>query len=77
MKAYFDRTEPYYLTREPSFDGIPVEVSEVILNVLDARKGTLKLMEEAIDESGAPEDCGQDLTDLLVGLIEQELNPNG
>ena len=74
MKAYFDRTEPYYLAREPSFDGNGVEVPERILNLLDSRKGTLVLMENAIEEAGSPEDSAQDLTDLFVDLLDSELS---
>ncbi len=77
MKAYFDRTEPYYLAREPSFDGIPVEVPERILNLLDSRKKTLGFLENAIELAGAPEDSGQDLADYLVELLDKELSPNG
>jgi hypothetical protein len=73
MKAYFDRTEPYYFTREPQFDANPVEVPEFILEVLESRKATLVSMEEAIENAGAPEDSAQDLTDLFVDLISAEL----
>jgi hypothetical protein len=74
MKAYFDRTEPYYFAREPQFDGNPVEVPERILDVLDGRKRTLLLMEEAIENAGAPEDSAQNLTDYFVDLLEAELS---
>lgn len=73
MKAYFDRTEPYYLSRDPSFDGIEVEVEERVLNLLDSRKGTLVLMENAIEEAPAPEDSAQSLTNLFVELLDAEL----
>ncbi len=73
MKAYFDRTEPYYLKREPSFDGIEVEVPEWVLNLLDSRKNTLFLIEEAIDQAGAPEDTAQKTTDLFVSLLNGEI----
>ena len=72
MKAYFDRTEPYYLTREPSFDGNPVEVEERILDLLDSRKLTLALMEDFIENETAPEDSAQRLTDAFVGLLAGE-----
>ncbi len=72
MRAFFDRTEPYYLTREPSFDGVPVEVAEEVLDLLDTRKLTLVLMEAAIEEAGAPEDTAQNLSDTLVKLLETE-----
>ncbi len=73
MRAYFDRTEPYYLAREPSFDGVEVEVSEEILNLLDNRKLTLEIIESFIEQAGAPEDSAQDLADTLVSLLEGEL----
>jgi len=73
VKAYFDRTEPYYLSRDPSFDGIEVEVEERVLNLLDSRKGTLVLMENAIEEAPAPEDSAQSLTNLFVELLDAEL----
>ncbi len=72
MKAYFDRTEPYYLTREPTFDGKPVEVSEAILDLLDSRKATLVVMEELID-SVALDDEAQSVTDTFVDLLEEEV----
>ena len=72
MKAYFDRTEPYYYTREPQFDGNPVEVPEGILDMLDQRKKSLVLIEEAIENAGAPEDSAQSLSDLFVGLLYHE-----
>jgi hypothetical protein len=72
VKAYFDRTEPYYLSKEPTFDGNPVEVPAVIFDILDSRKATLVQMEEAIQAASAPEDSAQDLADLFVDLIEGE-----
>lgn len=72
MKAFFDRTEPYYLTREGSFDAVPVDVPEGILTMLDGRKKTLVAMEIAIELSGAPEDSAQDLTVLFVNLLTSE-----
>ena len=77
MKAYFDRTEPYYLSREPTFDGNEVEVPEAVLNVLDSRKATLVLLEDAIDAGGSPEDSAQGLCDMFVALLESEINYNG
>jgi hypothetical protein len=73
MKAYFDRTEPYYLCREPQFDGNPVEVPEAIFELLESRKATLVRMEEAIENAGAPEDSAQELADLFVELITGEV----
>ena len=77
MKAYFDRTEPYYLTREPSFDGNEVEVDESILNILDSRKATLVQIEDAIENAGAPEESAQELADTFVALLNSELQSNG
>ena len=67
MKAYFDRTEPYYLSREPTFDGHEVEVPEQILNLLDSRKATLVQVEDAIEEVSL-DDSAQDIADLFVDL---------
>jgi hypothetical protein len=77
MKAYFDRTEPYYLSREPTFDGIEVDVPERIFNVLDSRKATLVKIEDAIYNGGSPEDTAQDLADMLVALVAEEVQFNG
>jgi hypothetical protein len=77
MKAYFDRTEPYYLSREPTFDGNEVEIDERLLNVLDSRKATLVLMEDAIEAGGAPEDTAQSLTDMFADLVSEEIQYNG
>ncbi len=72
MRAYFDRTEPYYLSLEPTFDGVEVEVPSKVMDLIDARKRTLVLLEEAIEAAGAPEDSAQDLADLFVDLLEGE-----
>ena len=77
ITAYFDRTESYYLSREPSFDANPVEVEERILNLLDSRKGTLVVMEDLIENETAPEDSAQRLTDAFVSLLDTELERNG
>ena len=73
MKAYFDRTEPYYLSREPTFDGVPVEVPSIVLDILDSRKATLVRIEDEIDNGGSVEDSAQTLTDLFVDLLESEI----
>ena len=73
MKAYFDRTEPYFFSREPTFDGIAVEVPAAVLNILTSRKATLLLMDEAITNAAAPEDSAQDLADTFVDLLTSEI----
>lgn len=72
MKAYFDRTVKYYLTREPSFEAVQVEVDEQILDLIAGRGHTLIQMQEAIENAGAPEDSAQELTNLFVALLESE-----
>lgn len=73
MKAFFDKTEPYYLSREPTYDGHPVEVSQQVLNMLDSRKATLVLVEEVLDEV-ALDDEAQTVTDMFVDLLEKEIS---
>lgn len=72
MKAYFDITEPYYLSREPTFGGVPVEVPSWVLDMLDDRKATLAKVDEQIHQSSAPEESAQDLCDFFVELLEAE-----
>lgn len=72
MKAFFDRTEPYYLCREPTFDGHEVEVDNRIMNVLESRKATLQQMEDIIDEV-ALDDRAQEVTDTFAALLGGEL----
>jgi len=72
VKAYFDRTKTYYLSKEPSYDGVQVDVAEKILDVLQDRQDTIELMELAIIDAGAPEDSAQDLTDTFVDLLATE-----
>ncbi len=73
MKAYFDPTEPYYLSREPTFDGRPVDVPELLLQVLESRKATLKEIEDLID-SVALDDEAQTVADRFVDLLEEEVS---
>lgn len=72
MKAYFDRTEPYYFSRKPTFDGNPVEVDEEVLEVLESRKTTLVEIEKHIELVGAPEETAQELADTFVALLKEE-----
>ena len=72
MLAYFDRTEPYYLTKEQQFDGNPVEIPEGVIEMLDRRKVTLEKMEEAIFSESGPEDSAQRLADLFMELLNEE-----
>ena len=71
MKAYFDPNEPYYLTREPTFDGRPIDVPEEVLATLESRKATLKQMEEEID-AVALDDAAQTVTDTFIALLRGE-----
>lgn len=72
MKAYFDRTNPVFLSPNPSFEGVEVEVPGIVFNVLASREETQRRMAEAIDNAGAPEDSAQTLADLYVDLLEAE-----
>lgn len=77
MRVFFDRTEPFFLTEEQQFDGIPVVVPDGFLARIQRRKDTDLAMQDAIMEAAAPEDSAQTLADLFVRLVDLEDNPNG
>ena len=74
MKAYFDRTAPLFIVKEPSFDAIAVEVPESVIAFVEKVAGVIKDVDAAIDVASAPEESAQDLADLLTDLIS---GPNG
>jgi len=66
MKAYFDRTAALFLTREASFDAYPVEVREEIVEFTEMVNALVAAIHLQAEQSGAPEDSAQQLTDTFV-----------
>jgi len=65
VKAYFDRTVPFFLVSEPSFDATPVEVDEVVIQNVNSLNLLKEQMRGLIDEASAPEESDQDLCDFF------------
>ena len=70
MKAFFDRTAPFFIVTEPSFDAVAVEVPAATVSGVERIAVVLKTMNEAIENASAPEESAQDLADLFTDLLE-------
>jgi len=72
MKAYFNPDSYLFLERETSFFSIEVEVPLGVLEVVESRRATIDLIDEAIDNSSAPETAAQEWADLFVARLKEE-----
>ena len=71
MTIYFDRTLPLFLTDQPTYDGIAVNVDTDALQLVMDLNALVTQMKERINESGAPEEYNQELAaQFVTGLIE-------
>ena len=75
---YFDVTRPLYLSREPSFDGVPVQIEDDIVDFIEDLTTLLLTMQGRIYEAGAPEDYAQKLAESFItdlrGLLDAHSN---
>lgn len=71
--CYFDRTEPYYISTVPTFDGVEVQFSARLIHVLESRQATLAEMDDLIDRASAPEESAQRLADEFAAKLEKEI----
>jgi hypothetical protein len=74
MKAYFDMGLPLFLSREPRFDGYPVEVDEQVVLAVDRINALVTEVIDVADLAGAPEDTAQMLSQLLEDKMKEILN---
>ena len=71
---YFDPTNPLFLSRDVSFDGIPVEIDDSVMNFVEQYTTLLLTMQGLIYEAGAPEDYGQELAASYATRIQELLD---
>ena len=71
MTIYFDRTLPMYLTSEPSYNGIAVNIDTEALQFVIDMNQLLTQMEARINESGAPEEYNQELAEQYVAGLNE------
>ena len=71
---YFNPTSPLFLSRDASFDGVPVEVSDKVVDFIEDLTTLLLTMQGRIYEAGATEDYAQGLADDFANDLEELLN---
>lgn len=71
MKAFFDRTAPYFIVEEASFDAVPVEVDPIVVENVRSLTRLYKDMEEKITNASAPEDSAQELCDFYASEVRK------
>lgn len=71
MKAFFDRTAPFFITDKPGFFANPVEIPREVLTNLRNFAELLKDMNDLFLSHGSPEKCAQEEADFLVNEIQQ------
>ena len=69
MKVYFDRTKPFYLTDEPGFYGVEVDVSDIALTNITALNALKMEMELRIRDAASPERANQELAEYFVEQV--------
>lgn len=71
MKAYFDRTKPFYIGREAGFYSTPVDIPEVALKNIESFRSLLEDMETRIMNAPAPERGDVELADHFVTEVRK------
>ncbi len=71
---YFDPTTSLYLSRDPSFDGVGVEVDESVVDFLEQFTTLLLKVQGDIYEAGATEDYAQVLASNFVTNLRELLD---
>ncbi len=71
---YFDPTNPLYLSREATFDGVRVAISEDVLDFIENYTTLLLDMQVRIYEGGANEDFAQELAENYIRDLGVLLN---
>ncbi len=71
---YFDPTNPLFLSRDVSFDGVAVEVDDEVMDFVEHYTTLLLAMQSRIYEAGAVEDFAQGLAEDYVQDIKDIIN---
>ncbi len=71
MSIYFDRTLPLFLTDEPTYNGVAVDVDVDSLQMVIDLNALVKQMAEAITETGSPEDYNQELAEMFTAGLKE------
>jgi len=69
--TYFDPTNPLFLSRDASFNGVAVKIDEDIMNFVEQYTTLLLTMQGLIYEAGAAEDYGQSLAESYVKNLKE------
>lgn len=76
MNVYYNPTVPLFLTTEAGFDSYPVDVPEQVALALVHLADLQIEMEAAVYAAGAPEDCAQELADIVSTRLSLMLKEN-
>ncbi|KKL19367.1 hypothetical protein LCGC14_2466180 [marine sediment metagenome] len=77
MSVYFDRHLPLFLTTEPGFDAIKVDIDGSTVAFISDLNDLVASINEVIRVSGSPEDYNQSHAELFAeGLAEIWSNYN-
>lgn len=65
-KAYFNRNSPLYIDSQPSFDGVEVEMDELVVQNVRDLNDLFANMITKVMEASAPEESAQELADYFA-----------
>jgi len=74
MKAYFDRTAPFYLKESPSFDGVPVTVDPNTFEQIIHMGILMDTMAHRVSQVSNNEANSQELADFFVDEVKTIFN---
>ena len=71
MQYYFDRTDPLFIRREDSYNGVPIDIEPGIGEFMCELRDIFEDVRNQFNTVGAPEDSAQFLTQYLVNSLGQ------
>jgi len=74
MTVYFNRDLPLFLSSEPNYNGIAVDVSDKYLQLIEDIRVVIQAVDVEITNTGSPEDYNQSLADIFVEGLQEILD---
>ena len=71
MSIYFDRSLPLYLTDEPTYMGVKVDVDADSLQIVMDLNALVAQIEARITDTGSPEDYNQELAETFTAGLRE------
>ena len=74
MTVYFNRDLPLFLSSEPNYNGIQVDVSDKYLQLIEDIRAVIQVVDVEITNTGSPEDYNQALAEMFAEGLQEILD---